>query len=173
MEACDGADARIAKHLFSNEERKCHIACSVTDNDASACNVLAREVPGSGLLNTLHMIVIFLADKGHRARGHAHVLFTRSHESAADGCRCTRVDAERVKRGLSWTLHLHWSGTHKELKKAMFTAFSNVTSTTRSTVGTGESLRREQSKSQVKTVCDSKDAKFAFHEEAPRTVHGR
>ena len=143
MEACGAA--RIAERLFANEECKCYIAFLVTDDDASVRKVLThsfkdmvaagmmtdaewprygttgkgKKKPDNGLLNILHVLIIFFADKGHRVRGYIRVLFTESYKSAADGCGCTKIDAERMKRRMSWTLRLHCGGTYAEFKTAV------------------------------------------------------
>jgi hypothetical protein len=75
--------------------------------------------PDNGLLPIRHALVVFLADKGHHVRGYSHVLFTEANKSKKDGCGCTKMDAERMKRRLSWTLRLHCFGTYDAMKTAV------------------------------------------------------
>jgi hypothetical protein len=116
--------------LFENEENKCYVANLVTDDDSSVRKILThsyrkqlaasvitdadwpryangKKKPDNGLLSLLHAIIRFLADKGYRVRGYSRFLFAEAIKSIANGCGCTKVDAERIKRRLSWTLRLH------------------------------------------------------------------
>jgi hypothetical protein len=67
----------------------------------------------------LHVIIVFLTDKGHPVRGYSHVLSAEANKSKKDGCGCTKMDAEGMKRRLSWTLQLHCLGTYEQLKTAV------------------------------------------------------
>jgi hypothetical protein len=135
--------AKIVSRLFANVEDKCYVANLVTDDGSSVRNILTHSYrdlvaalkmtdaewpryvngqkrPDNGLLPLLHAIIKFLADKGHRVRGFTSFLFAESVKSiSANGCGCTKVDAERMKRRLSWTLHLHCFGTYEEFKTAV------------------------------------------------------
>jgi hypothetical protein len=134
--------ARIVSRLFQNVDDKCYVANLVTDDDSSVQKILThsyrelvdalrmsdaawprfangRKRPDNGLLPLLHAIVKFLADKGHRVRGYTSFLFAESVKSISNGCGCTKVDAERMKRRLSWTLRLHCFGTYEEFKTAV------------------------------------------------------
>jgi hypothetical protein len=134
--------ARIVSRLFQNVDDKCYVANLVTDDDSSVRKILThsyrelvgalrmsdaewprfangRKRPDNGLLPLLHVIVKFLADKGHRVRGYTSFIFAESVKSISNGCSCTKVDAERMKRRLSWTLHLNCFGTYEEFKTAV------------------------------------------------------
>jgi hypothetical protein len=134
--------ARIVSRLFANVQNKCYVANLVTDDDSSVRKILThsyqelvealqmtdaewprysngRKRPDNGLLPLLHAIIKFLADKGHRVRGYTSFLFAESVKSISNGCGCTKVDAERMKRRLSWTLRLHCFGTYEEFKTAV------------------------------------------------------
>jgi hypothetical protein len=134
--------AAIVKRLFENVYHKCYVANLVTDDDSSVRNFLThsyreqleaaiiteaewpryangKKKPDNGLLPLLHAIIRFKADKGHRVRGYSHFLFAEAVKSIANGCGCTKVDAERMKRQLSWTLRLHCFGTYEEFQTAV------------------------------------------------------
>jgi hypothetical protein len=134
--------AIIVKRLFENEDNKCYVARLVTDDDSSVRKILThsyreqlaasvisdadwpryangKKKPDNGLLPLLHSIIRFLADKGHRVRGYSRFLFAEAIKSVANGCGCTKVDAERMKRRLSWTLRLHCFGTYEEFQTAV------------------------------------------------------
>jgi hypothetical protein len=140
MEAAGAA--RIACRLFLNDKNKCYIAHLVTDDDSSVRKILTHSYqelidalqatiedwpryangakkPDNGLLPILHAAITFLADKGHRNRGYSCVIFREALKSKKDGCGCTKIDAERMKRRMSWTLRLHSRGTFEEFKTAV------------------------------------------------------
>ena len=73
----------------------------------------------NGLLPILHSAITFLADKGHCTRGYTRVIFAEAAKSKKDGCGCTKMDAERMKRQMSWTLRLHSTGTYHDFEKAV------------------------------------------------------
>jgi hypothetical protein len=129
MEAAGAA--KIVKRLFANETERGYVARLVTDDDSLVRNILTRSYcellradrineidcpryangqkkPDNGLLPLLHPVMQFLADKGHHVRGYSRVLFVEVYKSKKEGCGCTKMDAERMKRRLSWTLRLHW-----------------------------------------------------------------
>jgi hypothetical protein len=108
-------------------EDKCYVANLVTDDNSSVRKMLThsyrelleafkiteaewpryvngRNMSDNGLLPLLHAISKFLADKGHRVRGYTRFVFAELVKSISNGCGCTKVDAERMKRRLSWTL---------------------------------------------------------------------
>jgi hypothetical protein len=141
MEAT-GAAVEIVRRLFSNPEHKCFIANLVTDDDSLVRKILThsyRELlaagraterecprykngqkkPDHGQLPLEHAAIQFLADKGHRVRGYARAIFSEATKSKKYGCGCTKMDAERMKRRLSWTLRLHSGGTYKEFETAV------------------------------------------------------
>jgi hypothetical protein len=122
--------ARIVCRLFLNKNDKCHIAHLVTNNDSSVrktlthlCQELIDKLQATtcnwpkhansakktdkGLLPILHAAIAFLADKDHRNRGHCRVIFAEAMKSKKDGCGCTKTDAKRMKRLMSWMLPLH------------------------------------------------------------------
>jgi hypothetical protein len=134
--------AKIVSKLFANVDDKCYVANLVTDDDSSVCKVLTHSYreqldalritdaewprykngkrhPDNGSLPLLHAIIRFLADKGHRVCGYSRFLFAEAIKLIANGCGCTKVDAERMKRRLSWTLRLHCFGTNEEFQKAV------------------------------------------------------
>jgi hypothetical protein len=78
-----------------------------------------KKKPDNGLLPILHAIIKFLADRGHCRRGHIRVYFAEAGKSKKDGCGCTKTDAERMKRRMSWTLRLHCGGTYEEFWTAV------------------------------------------------------
>jgi hypothetical protein len=119
MEAAGAA--KIVCWLFANEEEKCYISHLVTDDDSSVRKILThsyqdmikvlvstiddwlrysngQKKPDNGLLPLLHQAIAFLADKGHRARGYARVLFTKALKSKKNDCGCTKLDAKRMKQ---------------------------------------------------------------------------
>jgi hypothetical protein len=66
-----------------------------------------RKKPNSGLLPVDQPKIMFLADKGHRVRSFARKHFALANEKTKDlKLGFTTVDAERMKRRLSWTLRL-------------------------------------------------------------------
>jgi hypothetical protein len=84
-----------------------------------------QKKPDNGILPLLHPVMQFLADKGHRVRGYSRVLFVEVYKSKKEGRGCTKMDAERMKRRLSWTLHLHSAGTYDEFKEAVITVIEH------------------------------------------------
>jgi hypothetical protein len=78
-----------------------------------------KKKPDNGLLPILPAMIKFLADKGHRTRGCCRVFFAEAGKSKKDGCGCTKMDAERMKRRMSWTLRLHCEGTYKAFRTAV------------------------------------------------------
>ena len=143
MEAAGAA--KIVCRLFLNDKEKCYVAHLVTDDDSSVRKILTHSYqelidalqctiddwprygkdgkgakkPDNGLLPILHAAINFLADKGHRNRGYSRVIFTEAMKSKKDGCGCTKVDAERMKHRMSWTLRLHSLGTFPEFQRAV------------------------------------------------------
>jgi hypothetical protein len=140
MEAAGAA--RIANRLFLNDKDKCHIAHLVTDDDSSVRKMLThshkdltdslqatiddwamhangQKKPNNGLLPILHPPITFLADKGHRNRGCSSAMFKEAMKSKRDGCGCVKIDAERMKRLMSWTLWLHSRGTLLQFQAAV------------------------------------------------------
>jgi hypothetical protein len=140
MEATGAVE--IVRRLFANAEDKCFIANLVTDDDSSVRKILThsyrdllaagraterecprykngQKKPDHGQLPVEHAAIQFLADKGHRVRGYARVIFAEASQSKKYGCGCTKMDAERMKRRLSWTLRLHSGGTYKEFETAV------------------------------------------------------
>jgi hypothetical protein len=136
--------ARIVSRLFQSEDVQCFVEKLVTDDDSSVRKILThsyRELieagemleadwprykngtgakkPDNGLLPILHAIIILLADKGHRVRGYSSKLFAEAYKSKKMGCGMSKLDAERMKRRLSWTLKLHCGGTYEDFKKAV------------------------------------------------------
>jgi hypothetical protein len=141
MEAAGAA--KIVVRLWSNEKDKCYVAYLVTDDDSSVRKILThsyqelvdagkmtiaewpryatgnKKKPDNGLLPVGHPDLVFFADKGHRTRGYSRVIFSEAAKSKKDGCGCTKMDAERMKRRLSWTLRLHCEGTFEAFKTAV------------------------------------------------------
>ena len=143
MEAAGAA--KIVCRLFLNEKENCYIAHLVTDDDSSVRKILTHSYQelidalqwtiddwprygkdgkgakktDNGLLPILHAAIKFLADKGHRNRGYSSVIFKEATKSKKDGCGCTKIDAERMKRRMSWTLRLHSGGTFEEFRTAV------------------------------------------------------
>jgi hypothetical protein len=139
MEA-EGA-ARIARRLFENYE--VFIEEYVSDDDSSCRKILThsfwdlifagrltealwprsksgRKKPNTGLLPVEHPNIVFLADKGHRVRSFARKHFALANENTKElKLGCTTVDAERIKRRLSWTLRLRTKGTYEEFRIAV------------------------------------------------------
>jgi hypothetical protein len=134
--------AKIVNRLFQNEEHKCYVASLVTDDDSSVRKILThsyrdqveasamtdaewpryangKKKPDNGMLPLLHPEICFLADKGHRVRGYSRFIFAEAIKSIAKGCGCTKIDAERMKRRLSWTLRLHCFGTYEDFQTAV------------------------------------------------------
>jgi hypothetical protein len=63
---------------------------------------------------------VFFADKGHRVRSLTRKHFALANEKTKElKLGCTSVDAERIKRRLSWTLCLRTKGTYKEFRIAV------------------------------------------------------
>jgi hypothetical protein len=114
MEAAGAA--KYFNRLFLNEEDPCHILHLVTDNNSLVGTILThsrqdlidslqwtiddwprhangKKKPNNGLLPILH--------KGHHTRGCIHVCFAEAGKSKKDGCECTKMDAERMKRRMS------------------------------------------------------------------------
>jgi hypothetical protein len=111
MEACGAA--RFVERIFLQKEDKCYVARMVTDDNATVCKVLThsfqelldtgrataedwprsannRKKPDKGLLNVRHLKIKFYADKGHRVRGYAGVIFAESYKNKTNGCGCTK-----------------------------------------------------------------------------------
>ena len=167
--------AKIACRLFLNPNENCYIANLVTDDDSSVRKILTHSYqglidalqmtvdewpryekkdgignkkPDNGLLPILHAAIKFLADKGHRNRGYSRVIFTEAAKSKKDGCGCTKIDAERLKRRMSWTLRLHSRGTFEEFQTAVlavlehhFNNHEHCASWCKATSGTEEEIR--------------------------------
>ncbi len=99
MEAAGAA--KIVCRLFANEENNCYISHLVTNDDPSVRKILThsyqnliealistidnwprysngQKKPDNGLLPILHDSITFLANKGHRTRGYARVIFTEA-----------------------------------------------------------------------------------------------
>jgi hypothetical protein len=139
MEA-EGA-ARTARRMFETYE--VFIEEYVSDDDSSCRKILThsfwdlifegwltealwprtksgRKKPNSGLLPVDHPQIVFLVDKGHRVRSFARKHFALANEKTKDlKLGCTTVDAERMKRRLSWTLRLRTKGTYEEFRVAV------------------------------------------------------
>jgi hypothetical protein len=134
--------ATIVSRLFANIVEKSYVANLVTDDDSSVCKILThsyrelvdalkmteaewlwyvngKKKPDNGLLHILHAIINLLADKGHRVRGYSSYIFAESVKPLVNSCGCTKVDAERMKRRLSWTLRLHCFGMYHEFETAV------------------------------------------------------
>jgi hypothetical protein len=47
------------------------------------------------------------------------VYFAEAGKAKKDGCGCTKMDAGRMKRRMSWTLRLHCGGTYEEFRTAV------------------------------------------------------
>ena len=184
--------AKIACKLFLNENDKCYIAQLVTDDDSSVRKILThsyqdlidalqwtvddwprygpdgkgKKKPDNGLLPLLHAAIKFLADKGHRNCGYSRVIFTEAQKSKANGCGCTKIDAERMKRRMSWTLRLHSGGTFEEFVRAVLAVlehhFNNHEhcgdwcKSAREEQGTEEEMRERG----LRFRCKEKDAKL-------------
>jgi len=183
--------AKIACRLFLNEKDKCYIAHLVTDDDSSVRKILThsyqdlidaleltiedwprypgtkgkpgKKKPDNGLLPLLHAAIVFLADKGHRNRGYSRVFFTEAQKSKANGCGCTKVDAERMKRRMSWTLRLHSGGTYEEFVRAVLAVlehhFNNHVHCG-DWCKAGEGTEAELSERRQRFRCKEKDAKL-------------
>jgi hypothetical protein len=140
MEACGAA--KIVRRLFENVNEKCYVASLVMDDYSSVRKNLThsyrdllqsmkitenewpryangKKKPDTSLLPLLYSIIVFLADKGHLIRRYSRLLFTEVNKSKKDSCGCTKMDAERMKRRLSWTLRLHCVGTYQDLRTAV------------------------------------------------------
>jgi hypothetical protein len=61
----------------------------------------------------------FKADKSHQVRNYTKFLFSLSLKTKKDKMRCASIDAERIKRCVSWTLCLHSRGTFEEFQTAV------------------------------------------------------
>jgi hypothetical protein len=134
--------AKIVRRIFENINDKCYVSRLVTDDDSLVRKILThsyrdllaansisedecpryangKKKPDNGLLPIEHPVIEFLDDKGHRVRGYARVIFAEACKSKKDGCGCTKMDAERMKRRLSWTLRLHSAGTYPQFTLAV------------------------------------------------------
>jgi hypothetical protein len=70
----------------------------------------------SGSLSVDNPKIVFMANKGHRARCFAKEHFALANEKTKElKVGCTTVNAEQTKRRLSWALDVHTKGTYKEL----------------------------------------------------------
>jgi hypothetical protein len=117
------------------------VSCPVTDNDSSVRKILTNsyrellaanriteeECPryangktksDNGLLPIEHPVIELLTDKGHHVRGYARVIFAEACKSKWDGCGCTKMEAERMKQRLSWTLRLHSAGACSAMRSS-------------------------------------------------------
>jgi hypothetical protein len=131
MEASGAAN--ILSKLFANVNDKYYVTNLVTDDDSSV-----RKIETHSYREQLDALRItdaewprykngkrdpnnnpFLADKGHRVRGYSRFLFAEAIKSIVNGCGCTKIDTERIKRQLSWTLQLHCFGTYEKFQKAV------------------------------------------------------
>jgi hypothetical protein len=76
------------------------------------------KTPKSGVLPVEHPnILVFLEDKGHRVRSFARKHFALANEKTNElKLGCITVNAERIKRRLSWTLRLRTKGTYEEFR---------------------------------------------------------
>jgi hypothetical protein len=135
---------KILIRIFENKNVRCYIDKLVTDDDSSVRKKSThsyRELidagrmteaewprydgagrakkPDTGVLPIGMPALTFLADKGHRNRSYSSKNFAEAAKSKKAGCGMTKVDAERMKRRMSYTLRLHTGGTYEEFKKAM------------------------------------------------------
>jgi hypothetical protein len=63
---------------------------------------------------------VFLADKGYRVRSFARKHFALANKKTKElKLGCTTVNAELMKRRLTWRLHLRTKGTYKEFRVAV------------------------------------------------------
>jgi hypothetical protein len=60
----------------------------------------------NGLLPVDHPSIVWLADKGHRVCQFANKLFKLARKKKSD-CEATNLDAERLKRNLSFAICTH------------------------------------------------------------------
>jgi hypothetical protein len=118
--------ARIAQGLLKTY--MVSIKEYISDDDSSCCKILTHcfwnlilagrltkalwprldsgwKKPKSGLLPVEHPNIVFLADLGHKVRSFARKHFALANEKTKElKLGCTSVDAEPIKRRLSWTL---------------------------------------------------------------------
>jgi hypothetical protein len=134
--------AKIVCQLFVIEEDNCYISHLVTDDDSSIRKILThsyqdmikamvstiddwphysngQKKSDNGLLPLLHQAITFLANKGHQTHGYARVLFTEASKSKKNGYGCTKLDAERMKQWMGWTLRLHSNGMSAKFRQAV------------------------------------------------------
>jgi hypothetical protein len=147
MEAT-GAAANLVVDLPSDET--VYIGDFVSDDNASSQAVLQHSVedlieaekmkkeewpryngkgavkkPDNGKLPLNHLLINFLADKGHRVRGYAKKYFTLAALCEEKNLGCTKLDAEQMTRQTSWALRITPKGTFDKFKTALMAALKH------------------------------------------------
>jgi hypothetical protein len=77
-----------------------------------------QKKPDNGRLPIEHPSIIWLADKGHRVRQLANKLFKLCRKKKAV-CIGTPMDAERLKRNLSYAIRVNCGGSLEEMRRAI------------------------------------------------------
>jgi hypothetical protein len=92
----DSSTKKVLRHLWK-EEMEAGLRDDVPRYESKV------KKPDNGLLPIKHPSIIWLANKGHRVQGLANKLFMLCRKKKAD-CKGTPMDAERLKRNLSYTI---------------------------------------------------------------------
>jgi hypothetical protein len=108
----DSSTKKVLRHSWEEE-----VIAGTLDEVPRYIN--GKKKPDNGVLPIEHPNIIWLADKGHRVRQFASKLFKLAGMKKAD-CEGTRLDAERMKRNLSYAIRCNCCcGNVEVLKKAV------------------------------------------------------
>jgi hypothetical protein len=95
----DSSTKKVLRHSWADEK-----AARIIDDVPRNKN--GTKKPDNGLLPIEHPSIIWLADKGHRVRQFATKLYKLAAKKKAD-CEGTSLDAERIKRNLSYAIRVN------------------------------------------------------------------
>ena len=109
----DSSTKKVLRHSWQDE-----VDHGLREEKDFPRNKDGRKKPDNGLLPIDHPAIIWLADKGHsRVRQFAKKLYKLSRMKKAD-CECTSMDAERLKRNLSYAIRTNCRSGSLPIMKA-------------------------------------------------------
>jgi hypothetical protein len=108
----DSSTKKVLRHSWKEE-----MEAGLRD-DVPRYETSRAKKPDNGLLPIEHPSITWLADKGHRVRQFANKIFMLCRKKKAD-CEGTPMDAERLKRNLSYAIRVNCTKGITEMKKAV------------------------------------------------------
>ena len=108
----DSSTKKVLRHSWKDE-----VDAGIRREEDFPRNKNGQKKPDNGLLPIDHPSIIWLADKGHRVRQLANKLFKLS-KLKKDVSECTTMDAERLKRNLSYAIRTNCRSKSLPIMKA-------------------------------------------------------